>query len=332
MSDSDGPPPLADSDDSDGPPSLVDSSSDGGVGANIGAAAAESESESSEDDDFDSFNHVFNQMALRAAAGPRWRTQVLQQGPMAMRSGRLALEDRNQDRSQECPRRLVQCPDCKETNIPFETLVDHQQNHCPAGLATCEICNQPVARGELESGQHMRNDCPKRLVECSGGCKWSGHFEDLEDHLFKCPAVIVDCPSCLAQMPRWAMRDHMCTLVDGQDDCIMCAEPLFFKPPVAVLMLNHRRACGHYNTCMSCAQEWMQTSYSMEARRVAERRHKDERIVPRCALCKAEYDTIAALDEHLLAPPEDPEAFIANLVAAHAAAAPVRASGIIENY
>ena len=69
--------------------------------------------------------------------------------------------------------------------------------------------------------------------------------------MFKCPTVTVDCPSCLEQMPRRAMRNHTCTLVDGSDDCIMCAEPLFCNPPVAVFMVNNKRSCGHYNTCMS---------------------------------------------------------------------------------
>merc|ERR1719229_1348904 len=53
----------------------------------------------------------------------------------------------------------------------------------------------------------------------------------------------------------------------------------------------------------------------MEERRLAQGRRKDEIIVPRCALCKAEYDTVAALAEHLVVAPEDPDMFMAKLAA-----------------
>ena len=43
---------------------------------------------------FVSYNDMFAQMALHAAAGPGRRAQGLLQGPVAVRSGRLALEDR----------------------------------------------------------------------------------------------------------------------------------------------------------------------------------------------------------------------------------------------
>ena len=53
------------------------------------------DSESSEDDMFVSYNDMFAQMALHAEKkGPGRRAQGLLQGPVAVRSGRLALEDR----------------------------------------------------------------------------------------------------------------------------------------------------------------------------------------------------------------------------------------------
>ena len=72
-------------------------------------------------------------------------------------------KEKHKHRSEECPRRPVQCQDCKQQGIPFEALAEHLLESCPAGIAVCEECHTEVARGKLESGQHMRDECPRRI-------------------------------------------------------------------------------------------------------------------------------------------------------------------------
>eukprot|EP00928_Gymnodinium_smaydae_P036222 TRINITY_DN25341_c0_g1_i1.p1 TRINITY_DN25341_c0_g1~~TRINITY_DN25341_c0_g1_i1.p1 ORF type:complete len:954 (-),score=142.69 TRINITY_DN25341_c0_g1_i1:126-2987(-) len=213
----------------------------------------------------------------------------------------------------ECCKRHIQCEDCKERGIPFDQYQNHKSQVCSAALLTCDRCDSEIPRKELVSGQHMKQKCPKRHVTCA--CSWEGPHDELDEHAIRCPMSIIECPSCLDEMPRYAMRNHMCSLVDGSEDCLLCSEPLFVKQPVAIFMKGNKRSCGHYNTCMECAERWMETCYSMEEKRRFERRHNDEAIKPACPSCKAEYDTLTALVEHLVVPPDDPEAFMEELAA-----------------
>jgi hypothetical protein len=109
-----------------------------------------------------------------------------------------------------CSRRHIQCENCKVNKIPFEELDKHRREQCSAALLSCESCQYEVSRGDLESGRHARNDCPKRDVQCEGGCMWNGPYDKFEEHSMKCPLAAVQCPSCLDEMQRWEMRNHMC--------------------------------------------------------------------------------------------------------------------------
>lgn len=102
------------SSDSDGPPPLVDSSSDDQPAA--GAAATEEESsEEPSGDEYDDFQGVFQQIMMRAQAGPGWGRQ-----PGAFGRGRLALQDRAQQRSEhaeaEAARRAEEAPQRREAD------------------------------------------------------------------------------------------------------------------------------------------------------------------------------------------------------------------------
>ena len=79
---------------------LVDSSSDDHHAA--GAAPQSESSEEASADECDDFQGVFQQMMMRAQAGPGWNRQ-----PGAFVRGRLALQDR-------APQRISKDDDCNE--------------------------------------------------------------------------------------------------------------------------------------------------------------------------------------------------------------------------
>ncbi|KAI1904028.1 hypothetical protein AGOR_G00001470 [Albula goreensis] len=90
--------------------------------------------------------------------------------------------DLDDHKSNQCSRRLVDCPDCM-TRFVFEDSQIHEQQ-CPLANVVCEYCSMELIRDQLES--HCDTDCLKAPVACSFsyfGCPHKMQRNDLAQHM-----------------------------------------------------------------------------------------------------------------------------------------------------
>jgi hypothetical protein len=97
-----------------------------------------------------------------------------------------------------CTDRLVHCPQGCGVQIPFYTVSDHQELHCPnrhhiyQKMTECPNgCGLIMMKKELI--EHCTYHCEKRLIECPQNCGNTLQLDLLKPHLVTCPQRVLCC-------------------------------------------------------------------------------------------------------------------------------------------
>ncbi|XP_074642015.1 TNF receptor-associated factor 4-like [Tubulanus polymorphus] len=136
---------------------------------------------------------------------------------------------------EKCRYYVIRCPnDCSEI-VTRMCLQDHIVNSCKKRREMCEYCGQEFKGDKFEAhlgtcsyevtwcenkcgaklqrrflGNHMRNECHKRLAICRY-CGKEFVYETLQTHQYSCPRFPVSCPNrCdLSKIPRDDIELHI---------------------------------------------------------------------------------------------------------------------------
>ncbi|XP_062981636.1 TNF receptor-associated factor 5 [Elgaria multicarinata webbii] len=118
---------------------------------------------------------------------------------------------RYQDHLQQCLFESVPCTNegCCE-KILQKDLKEHLSLRCDYRKELCQYCNQPVISIHLNI--HEKTDCPDYPLTCPQGCMQIIVKKEVEDHVFVCPEMEIDCPykqyGCLTKIKRGELSEH----------------------------------------------------------------------------------------------------------------------------
>jgi len=141
---------------------------------------------------------------------------------------RLTHSNREAHETKECPLRLVHC---SVEECPVEMQARYLQKHVEGTLSVCQPCSPgpcpyspqacklkcaaPLRRIDMEN--HVRNDCPNRIINCPYGCGAGGTiFQtracEMEHHrIYECPMRPIPCEwaRCWKEIPAMHLKEHM---------------------------------------------------------------------------------------------------------------------------
>merc|ERR1719239_255524 len=110
-----------------------------------------------------------------------------------------------------CPRRRVVCDFCQQ-EFAGDYMDQTHAGNCPKEVIWCENkCGAKLERRFL--GNHMKNECHKRTVQCSY-CNRDFLHETLQTHQYQCPRFPISCPNRCdpAKIPREEVEVHVTEL------------------------------------------------------------------------------------------------------------------------
>ncbi|XP_053305569.1 TNF receptor-associated factor 6 [Spea bombifrons] len=112
---------------------------------------------------------------------------------------------------------------CKSQGCNAKMELRHLEHHkavCEFAVVECRQCQLPFQKKQLD--QHMKEDCPRRLVSCEN-CAFQMAYVHREDHEQTCPLAYVTCEYCQTNLIREQLPNHY------DMDCAMAPIPCTFS-------------------------------------------------------------------------------------------------------
>mmetsp|Transcript_29643 Transcript_29643/g.64512 ORF Transcript_29643/g.64512 Transcript_29643/m.64512 type:complete len:642 (+) Transcript_29643:67-1992(+) len=187
----------------------------------------------------------------------------------------------------ECPHRPVECPLGCGLHAPHMRLEEHLERDCPLVMCTCEYCQVPICRAELDGHvaalcplapaicnyaeeetqaccghgcerrlllEHQKT-CPFRPASCRHeGCVYVTTVRLQELHEAACQWRLIPCPDCSFEVCVGLLQQHF------DSDCLEHVVPCPFSAHGCPELLPRRlvaehieAACGNHLAQLCCA-------------------------------------------------------------------------------
>lgn len=120
---------------------------------------------------------------------------------------RMWAEEQPKHENDECPLRLVDCPQCGLVKVcTFREISTHKVETCSRRPTLCE-CGETFPLDEIS--KHQASVCPKRKRWCPLGCRQLVADDEMEIHEVKfCDNRVEDCRQGCGLDVRWSRRRH----------------------------------------------------------------------------------------------------------------------------
>jgi len=145
-----------------------------------------------------------------------------------------------------CGLRLIECSDCKKTDILRKDIDSHKTDECPHRIVECVLGCDKMDLQFRNIETHYITECVNRMIQCN---YCNNEFMHKEEHDEKCLQKPINCKHCGDRMLRFYLADHEEECVLRQIACEDCDDVVVYNQ-----LLDHFDVCrNRYLQCPDCS-------------------------------------------------------------------------------